>query len=221
VTKPLEVNLLDQEPRGDGLSAEYAKLIRSAATGDRQALERLLMSAQEVAYRFSHTVCGGRQPERMLSLGELLPSPEAAHGLKEVADPGGRPDEIAANRALRGRLRKAVQALPPSYRMILFLREMEGLSTREVARVMKKFPSQTSRCGCIVPAFFSGNGWTDERASRLPSSGAVPRASRAAVGISRSRAHTPSTPRNRTALPRLRTLSHDGGEPPTHDRALP
>jgi RNA polymerase sigma-70 factor (ECF subfamily) len=181
----MEANLLDQEPHGDGRSAEYAKLIRRAAQGDRLALERLLMSAQEVAYRFSHTVCGGPfdaedvmqeallktfryvsrirdpeafrtwlyrtvrnaclmkrrrkagQPERVLSLDELLPSPEAAHGLKDVADPGYGPDEIAANRALRGRLRKAVQALPPSYRTILFLREMEGLSTREVARVMK------------------------------------------------------------------------------------
>ncbi|HSL71146.1 MAG TPA: RNA polymerase sigma factor, partial [Longimicrobiales bacterium] len=185
MTKPSEPNLLDREPQGDGRRADYADLIRGAAKGDRQALERLLMTAQEVAYRFSHTVCGGPsdaedvmqeallktfryvgrirdpeafrtwlyrtvrnaclmkrrkrvgQPERVLSLDELLPSPNAAHRMPDVADPGRGPEEIAANSALRRRLRKALQALPPSYRSILFLREMEGLSTREVATVMK------------------------------------------------------------------------------------
>jgi RNA polymerase sigma-70 factor (ECF subfamily) len=36
---------------------------------------------------------------------------------------------------LSGRLRQALKALPPSYRMIVVLREMEGLPTREVAHV--------------------------------------------------------------------------------------
>ena len=33
------------------------------------------------------------------------------------------------------RLRDALRRLPPSYRMIVVLREMEGLSTKEVAAV--------------------------------------------------------------------------------------
>src|SRR5687768_9803886 len=40
-------------------SDEYAPLITASAAGDAAALERLLLKAQEVAYRFSHTVCGG------------------------------------------------------------------------------------------------------------------------------------------------------------------
>src|SRR5690606_10263210 len=36
----------------------YASLVRDAAGGDRAAMERLLMRAQEVAYRFSFLVCG-------------------------------------------------------------------------------------------------------------------------------------------------------------------
>ena len=36
---------------------------------------------------------------------------------------------------INDRLRGALKALPPSYRMIVVLREMEGLSTREVAGV--------------------------------------------------------------------------------------
>jgi RNA polymerase sigma-70 factor, ECF subfamily len=34
-----------------------------------------------------------------------------------------------------GRLRDALKRLPPSYRVIVVLREMEGLSTREVGTV--------------------------------------------------------------------------------------
>jgi RNA polymerase sigma-70 factor (ECF subfamily) len=32
-------------------------------------------------------------------------------------------------------LRSAFAALPPAYRLVVFLREMEGLSTRQVAKV--------------------------------------------------------------------------------------
>src|SRR6266540_1343740 len=52
----------DLEPpsrsREDSAKADYAALVRAAATGDRDAMERLLMRAQEVAYRFSLLVCG-------------------------------------------------------------------------------------------------------------------------------------------------------------------
>ena len=34
-----------------------------------------------------------------------------------------------------GRLRAALKALPPSYRMVVVMREMEGLSTKEVATI--------------------------------------------------------------------------------------
>jgi DNA-directed RNA polymerase specialized sigma24 family protein len=40
------------------IKAEYAGLVKAAATGDRAAMERLLVRAQEVAYRFSLLVCG-------------------------------------------------------------------------------------------------------------------------------------------------------------------
>jgi RNA polymerase sigma-70 factor, ECF subfamily len=34
-----------------------------------------------------------------------------------------------------GRLRQALKRLPPSYRMIVVMREIEGLSTKEVAAI--------------------------------------------------------------------------------------
>ena len=45
-------------PSADPAQDEYADLVRAAAAGDAEALDRLLMRAQEVAWRFSTTVCG-------------------------------------------------------------------------------------------------------------------------------------------------------------------
>lgn len=166
-------------------SDEYAPLITSAAAGDTRALERLLMKAQEVAYRFSRTVCGGPadaddvmqdallktfrhvrrihdpsafrtwlyrtvrnaclmkrrrragEPSRIVSLDDILPSPDGGGGARETAEPSRNPEALAVNAALRRRLRQALRLLPPDYRAVVFLREMEGLSTKDVARVLK------------------------------------------------------------------------------------
>lgn len=162
---------------------DYTRLIRAASAGDDAALNRLLMSAQDVAWRFSTSVCGhaddaedamqealiktyryvgslrepeafkpwlyrtvrnaclmGRrkragEPARLRSLDEVLPGPDGPVHL-EVPDSRQTPEQLAANAGLRRRLRKALAALPPAHRAVVFLREMEGLSTREVARVL-------------------------------------------------------------------------------------
>ena len=54
---------------------------------------------------------------------------------KAVADSGKGPDELAMNAWLGRRLRAALGGLAPVDRMIVLLREMEGLSTRDVAEV--------------------------------------------------------------------------------------
>ena len=46
------------------------------------------------------------------------------------------PEERAVNASLRQQLRDALLSVPKSYRVVLFLRDMEGLSTREVAEVV-------------------------------------------------------------------------------------
>lgn len=165
-------------------SDEYAELITNAAGGDDRALERLLMSAQEVAYRFSHMVCGGPsdaedvmqdallktfryvrrirdprafrtwlyrtvrnaclmkrrrkvgEPQRVLSLDELLPSADDGATTIDAPGAGRSPEALAVNAALRRRLSRALHTLPPSYRAVVFLRDMEGLSTRDVAQVL-------------------------------------------------------------------------------------
>lgn len=54
----------------------------------------------------------------------------------DPVDPGRNPEQLAANARLRRQLREALATLPPDSRAIVFLREMQGLSTREVADAM-------------------------------------------------------------------------------------
>jgi RNA polymerase sigma-70 factor (ECF subfamily) len=145
-------------------------------------MERLLMRAQEVAFRFSLLVCGHVEDAEDVMQEALLKTyryvgrirnPEAfrpwlyrtvtnacrmkrrrrvhepAHLVSidagavdpqgrptEVADPGKTPDQAALDAWLGRRLRRALDELPPPFRLIVMLREMEGLSTRDVAGIM-------------------------------------------------------------------------------------
>ena len=77
------------------------------------------------------------EPARVESLDEPHGSGQAdgTSTPRDVATGGKGPEELALNAWLGRRLRRALAALPPAYRMIVLLREMEGLSTREVAEV--------------------------------------------------------------------------------------
>ena len=183
VTQNQQMNPVHEEGSTGPIEDEYTNLVRSAATGDADALDRLLMRAQEVAWRFSTSVCGhaddaedamqealiktyryvgrirepgafrpwlyrtvrnaclmGRrkkagEPARLQSLDEVRPGPDG-RTRPDAPHPGKNPEQLADNAGLRRRLRKALRTLPAPYRAIVFLREMEGLSTREVAKVM-------------------------------------------------------------------------------------
>lgn len=73
-------------------------------------------------------------PARNLSLDELMPHSQE---LQELLD-GGAPDPESAllNRESAEHLKQAVLAVPPQYRMVLVLHDMEDLSTAEVAKIM-------------------------------------------------------------------------------------
>jgi RNA polymerase sigma-70 factor (ECF subfamily) len=53
----------------------------------------------------------------------------------DVADRSRPPDEQLIDGWTDSRLRAALRELPPSYRMVVVMREMEGLSTKEVATI--------------------------------------------------------------------------------------
>ena len=151
---------------------ECAALVRAAAAGDAASLDRLLRRAQQVARRFSRSVCGEagdaddavqealirtyrnvgriRDPEAfrpwlyrtvrnacLVGRRRRAGEPASMQPLDEVRPfhPGRTPEQLAVSAASRRDLMRAMRALPGQYREILFLRDIEGLSTREVARV--------------------------------------------------------------------------------------
>ena len=168
----------------DGRGTDYAALLRAAQGGNHAAMERLLMKAQEIAYRFSLLVCGHAddaddamqeallktyrhasqikepaafrtwlyrtvknaclisrrrrvdEPVRLHSLDEVSMAPDGSLQRIDVEDHGRRPDQVMENSRLRQSLHRALQTLPPESRLIVFLREVEGLSTRDVAAVV-------------------------------------------------------------------------------------
>ena len=173
-------HLLDVAPE----SADYAALVREAVGGDDEAMERLLVRAQEAAYRFSLLVCGHPEDaedvmqdallqtyrrvrqiknpsafrtwlyqtvrnaclmKRRRSVGEPRQHVSLEQGPRDGTDEGraieiedrGRPaDQQLIDAWLGERLRVALARLPAPLRIILVLREIEGLSTHEVAEVV-------------------------------------------------------------------------------------
>jgi RNA polymerase sigma-70 factor, ECF subfamily len=72
-------------------------------------------------------------PAHELSLEELMPDRKEIEQLS--ADEKINPESFAIRSEQASRLRDAVQKLPPQYRIVLVLRDMEGLTDDEVAEI--------------------------------------------------------------------------------------
>ena len=164
------------------VTPEHTALVEAAMAGDEDALERLLVAAQDVTWRFSMAVCGQPddaqdamqeallrtfrhvgtlrdagafrpwlyrtvrnaclmnrrkkvdEPARLESLDGQAGSGRAIGD--DLAHPGHSPEDLAAARHLRSHLARSLKALPPEARAVVFLREIEGLSTRETAHAL-------------------------------------------------------------------------------------
>ena len=77
-------------------------------------------------------------PERELSLDELMPGPDSDGSALagRVPDGGALPEDQLLQAELRGELRVALSELPDTYRSVVLLRDVEGLSTAEAAEVL-------------------------------------------------------------------------------------
>jgi RNA polymerase sigma-70 factor, ECF subfamily len=76
------------------------------------------------------------EPDHLVSLDEPIGDADGRERQVEAVDPARDPEDQAINVSLRGRLRRALAAVPRPYRVVVVLREIEGLSTREVADVL-------------------------------------------------------------------------------------
>src|SRR5579862_5831647 len=86
-----------------------------------------------------------RRPERMVSLDEDVKTEEDSLP-REVADWAPNPEQLYSQGELKEILGKTVQGLPPSFRTVFVLRDVEGLSTEETAEALDlSIPAVKSR----------------------------------------------------------------------------
>src|SRR6266513_5346754 len=86
-----------------------------------------------------------RRPERMVSLDEEVKTEEDSLP-REVADWSPNPEQQYTQAELREILGRTIQGLPPSFRTVFVLRDVEGLSTEETADALDlSIPAVKSR----------------------------------------------------------------------------
>jgi RNA polymerase sigma-70 factor, ECF subfamily len=86
-----------------------------------------------------------RRPERMVSLDEEVKTEEDSVP-REVADWSPNPEQQYNQAELKEILSKTIQGLPPSFRTVFVLRDVEGLSTEETADALElSIPAVKSR----------------------------------------------------------------------------
>lgn len=110
------------------------------------------------------------EPEHELSIEEFVPTSEGEFRLQIPMD-GLSPEEALQNKELRQALEQAIDKLPKKYRMALVLRDMEGLSAKEVGTIMglneRAVKSRLHRARLFVRRELSARGIT-EHDSRQP-----------------------------------------------------
>ncbi len=86
-----------------------------------------------------------RRPERMVSIDEDVKTEEDSMP-REIADWSPNPEQLYTQSELKDLLGKTIQGLPPSFRTVFVLRDVEGLSTEETASALElSVPAVKSR----------------------------------------------------------------------------
>lgn len=131
--------------------------------GDAQVSTWLYTIASRACMRMRRKRKG--EPERELSLDEFVPTSDGELRLQIPMD-GLTPEEALQNKELREALDQAINKLPKKYRMTLVLRDMEGLSAREVGSIMganeRAVKSRLHRARLFVRRELSARGITQQ-----------------------------------------------------------
>ncbi len=101
--------------------------------GDAQVTTWLYTIASRACLRMRRKRKG--EPARELSLDEFIPTSDGELRL-QIPVQGLTPEEALEKKELKRALNSAIQKLPSNYRLVLVLRDMEGLSAKEVGHIM-------------------------------------------------------------------------------------
>jgi RNA polymerase sigma-70 factor (ECF subfamily) len=75
-------------------------------------------------------------PEQEFSLDDLMPRPDAEGRRPEIADWSGDAERALLHGELSARMENAIDKLPKDYKIVLVLRDVEGLSAEETAQAV-------------------------------------------------------------------------------------
>jgi len=75
-------------------------------------------------------------PEKELSLDDLMPRPDSEGRKPEIADWSDNAERALLRGELSARMEAAIDKLPKDYKIVLVLRDVEGLSADETAQVV-------------------------------------------------------------------------------------
>lgn len=93
-------------------------------------------------YRIAANAClkmrrrGKSEPRREIALEDLLPRAGEDGGPPQIADWSDVPLDRLLKGELKMKLEEAILSLPKDYRIVLVLRDQEGLGTREAAEIL-------------------------------------------------------------------------------------
>ncbi len=134
--------------------------------GDAQVSTWLYTIASRACLRMRRKRKG--EPDRELSLEEFVPTSEGEFRL-QIATQRLTPEQALEKKELRRALNTAIQKLPKKYRLVLVLRDMEGLSAREVGTVVglseRAVKSRLHRARLFVRKELSAGGVPVEQGS--------------------------------------------------------
>lgn len=134
--------------------------------GDAQVSTWLYRIAARACLRLRRKRKG--EPNRELSLEEFIPTSEGEF-LLQIPTDGLTPEEALENKELRRALHQAIQKLPNKYRLVLVLRDMEGLTAKEVGTIIglneRAVKSRLHRARLFVRRELSARGITESRSS--------------------------------------------------------
>ena len=99
-------------------------------------------------------------PDQELSLDELMPRPDSDGRKSEIADWSEDAEQALLRGELSQRMEAAIDKLPREYKIVLVLRDVEGLSAEETA--------QAVGLSVAAPAILAHSCLASSRASRSP-----------------------------------------------------
>lgn len=155
----------DMESTNDLVQETFLNAFRgmNAFRGDARVSTWLYTIASRAAMRLRRKRKGA--PQRELSLEEFIPTSDGEFRL-QIPIEGLTPEQALENKELREALDQAINKLPKKYRIALVLRDMEGLSAKEVSEIMglseRAVKSRLHRARLFVRRELSGRGIAEE-----------------------------------------------------------